>query len=251
MSNRVPESSVWVAAAVFLLAMSSASAAGRPVLVINDTNGPPFTTADHSGFLDRVAGEAFRRAGVDLKLVKLPAERALLDANAGIGDGDLTRIAGIEQQYPNLVRVPEKLVDWEFSAFSRNASIVSNWDAIRQRSSGHIKGWKIYEQQMAGASQVLTAEEPEQLFRLLERGRIEVALYMRWMGLALLNEKGVRDIHALDPPLAKREMFIYLNKRHADLAPKIAVALKAIKSEGLYDRWYREKVLIYADKPVK
>ena len=50
-----------------------ARAVEMPMLVLNDTNGPPFTTPDDRVFLDAVAGEAFRRAGVQLSLAKPPA----------------------------------------------------------------------------------------------------------------------------------------------------------------------------------
>lgn len=233
-------------AGAMLLTAAVGRAAGMPVLVLNDTNEPPYTTADGTGFLDLVAGEAFRRAGVELKLVKLPAERALINANSGIEDGDLTRIAGLEAQYPNLVRVPEKLVDWTFSAFGKNPAMPARWEVIRQRPVAHIRGWKIYERELAGAKQILTAEDPAQLFRLLQLDRVEVILYTRWMGMSLIKRQDMKGIHVLDPPLANREMFIYLNKRHAALVPRIAEALRAIKAEGLYDRLYREKVLALA-----
>lgn len=222
--------------------------AASPVLSINDTNEPPYTTRAGDGYLDMIVREAFRRAGVEYRLVKLPAERALLEANAGIEDGDLTRIAGLEAQYPNLVRVPEKLMDWVFTAFSKNRAIPANWPALRQRAVGHIKGWKIYEQNMAGASNVIAVDDSEQLFRLLELGRIEVALYSRWMGLALIQRQELKGVHALEPPLASREMFIYLHKKHTVLVPKIAAALRELKAEGFYERAYREKLLPYAGK---
>lgn len=232
-----------VLAGALLLSAGLAFGTELPELVINDTNEPPFTTPERTGFLDAVAGEAFRRAGVKLRLVKEPPERGLLNANAGIDDGDLTRIAGLEAQYPNLVRVPEKLADWTFVAFSKNPSIPAKWDALRARQVGLIRGWKIYEREMAGAPNVITAEDPPQLFRLLALDRIEVALYARWQGEALIRQQGLKNIHAIEPPLATREMFLYLNKRHAALVPRLAAALRAIKAEGLYDRWYREKVL--------
>lgn len=233
-----------IALAVALCLMAgTARAAELPTLVINDTNEPPFTAPDRSGFLDAVASEAFRRAGVKLKLVKLPAERALLNVNAGIGDGDLTRIAGIETQYPNLIRVPEKLIDWTFTAYSKNDSIPARWEVMRQRQVGHVKGWKIYEQQLAGSPHVISVDDAAQLFRLIELDRIEVALYARWLGDALIRHQDIKGVHVLDPPLATREMFIYLHKRHAALAPRLAEALRAIKAEGLYDRLYRERVL--------
>jgi polar amino acid transport system substrate-binding protein len=235
----------------WLLMGSAVRAAEMPVLVINDTNEPPFTTKDGTGFLDAVAGEVFRRAGVRLRLTKQPAERGLLNANAGIEDGDLTRIAGLEAQYPNLVRVPEKLIDWQFAAFGKNAALPATWETLRTRPVGHIRGWKIYEQQLAGAPNVVTAEDPAQLFRQLQLDRIEVALYERWQGLSLIREQGMPDNHVLEPLLARREMFIYLHKRHAALAPRLAAALRAIKAEGLYDRLYREKVLSLAGDVAK
>lgn len=240
-----------VIAGTLLLMAGMARAAEVPVLVLNDTNEPPLTTTDGSGFLDAVAGEAFRRAGVRLRLVKLPAERGLINANAGIEDGDLVRIAGLEAQYPNLVRVPEKLIDWEFTAFSKDATLPARWETLRTRPVGHIRGWKIYEQQFAGAPHVVTAEDSAQLFRQLQFDRIEVALYARWQGLSLIRRQGLKGVYALEPPLATREMFIYLNRRHVALVPKLAQALRAIKAEGLYDRLYREKVLSLAESPVK
>ncbi len=95
---------------LFLAALPGAFfAAERPVLVLNNTDGPPYSTPEGDGFIDLVGGEVFRRAGLALKTVKLPAERGLINANAGIEDGDLSRIAGLERDYPNLVRVPEKI----------------------------------------------------------------------------------------------------------------------------------------------
>jgi len=240
-----------VIAGTLLLMAGMARAAEVPVLVLNDTNEPPLTTADGSGFLDAVAGEAFRRAGVRLRLVRLPAERGLINANAGIEDGDMVRIAGLEAQYPNLVRVPEKLIDWEFTAFSKDAALPARWETLRPRPVGHIRGWKIYEQQFAGAPHAVTAEDSAQLFRQLQLDRIEVALYARWQGLSLVRRQGLKGVYALEPPLATREMFIYLNRRHVALVPKVAEALRAIKAEGLYDRLYREKVLSLAESPVK
>ena len=229
--------------AIAALASGIAAANELPVLVLNDTNEAPYTTSDGKGFLDAVAGEAFRRAGVKLRLVKLPAERALINANLGLGDGDLTRIAGLEAQYPNLVRVPEKLIDWTFAAFSKNAALPARWDVIRAHPTGHIKGWKIYERELVGAPNIVEAQDARQLFRLLELDRIQVALYERWLGAALIRQQGTKGVRTLDPPLATREMFIYLHKRHAALVPKLAAALAAIKAQGLYQRLYNEKIL--------
>lgn len=237
---------VLLAACGLILCWTGAVAAAPPVLVLNDANEPPFTNAQRSGFLDIVAGEVFRRAGLELRLVKLPAARALMLANAGSEDGELTRIAGLEAQYPNLVRVPEKLVDWTFVAFVKDTSIPARVEAIRGRAVGFVRGWKRYEQAMAGATKAITADDPAQLFRLLQRDRIEVALYSRLMGVYYLRAHGIRDVRAIGPPLYVEEMFIYLHKRHAAHVPDIASALRAMKHDGSYQRAYRQKLALYS-----
>lgn len=227
---------------VSALTGNSSYAANEVTLVLNDTNDPPFTTQAGDGFLDIIAGEAFRRAGLRLKLVKLPPERGLVNANAGIEDGDLTRIAGLEKNYPNLVRVPEKLMDWQFVAFVRQAKPAeANWANLELYSVGHIKGWKIFEQSLLPATHIITTDNSEQLFSMLDKNRIDVALYERWLGYALARQMHIQNLHVVEPPLAVKEMYIYLHQRHTDKVPAIAAALRAIKAEGMYSRICREK----------
>lgn len=232
----------WLLCAALALAAGDTQAAGA-VLVLNNPTDPPYTTDKGDGLLDRVVGEAFRRAGVTLKLVKLPAERGLIDANAGIDDGDLSRIAGLDKTYPNLVRVPEKIFDLEFVALTRKARAHHvNWRSLEPLSVGYIKGWKIFEQSLTPKTAAITTDTPEQLMEMLGRGRVDVALYSRWMGLAMAHQMRIGDVHVIEPPLATREMFVYLHRRHAALAPKIAEALRALKREGVYDRIQHEKL---------
>lgn len=219
--------------------------AATPVLVLNDANEAPYTTASRDGYVDMIAIEAFRRAGLSLRLVKQPAERGLRNADSGDLDGDLTRIAGLEAQYPNLVRVPEKLLDWEFSAFGAATSRAPQWEALGARPVAHIRGWKIYEKQLVGAAAVTAAADARQLFRLLATGRIESALYERWMGLAYLRESSLQGYVVHEPPLAKREMFIYLHKRHAHLVPALTKALVEMKAAGFYQRAYAKRLAPY------
>jgi polar amino acid transport system substrate-binding protein len=81
--------------------------------------------------------------------------------------------------------------------------------------------------------------------RLLALGRIEVALYERWTGVALLRQQGIQGVHVLRPSLANREMFIYLHKRHAALVPRLAAALRSLKQEGIYQKVYDQKLKPY------
>lgn len=206
-------------------------------LILNNPTAPPFTTDQHNGLLDIVVGEAFHRAGLSMKLVKLPAERGLINANQGIDDGDLSRIAGIEKVYTNLVRVPEKIFDMDFVAFTRSKLLHrASWKNLQPYSVGYITGWKVFDQNLLPGTEITTAEAPAQLMRMLELGRIQFALYSRWMGLAILKNMQNGNIKVLEPPLAQKSMYIYLNKRYQRYIPALTRALKDIKKEGMYAR---------------
>lgn len=231
-----------VALLTLVLTGNPCLAANAATLVLSDTYDTPYTTPTGDGFLDLVLKEAFRRAGFNLKMVQVSPERALLNANAGVEDGVSARIAGLEKNYPNLLRVPEKVLDFPFVAFARESKLDNaSWDKLMTVSVGHIQGWKIFEQSLKPGTTVTIVDTAEQLFTMLDKNRIDVALYERWLGLALAKKMGIGNVRVVEPALAEREMFIYLHKRHADKAAAIGNALRAIKEDGTYTRICRAK----------
>ena len=221
------------------------SADKNPVLVLNDVNKPPYTTEKGDGFIDLLVSDMFHRVGLSLKLVKVSPERGLINANEGLVDGDVNRIKGLDKLYQNLVMVPETLRDSYFCALSFNPDIHTSRGDLDHHEVGYIKGWKIYEKMMAGSNKATTADSPEQLFRLLKLNRIEVALYACVEGLALAEQMKLKRLYVLQPHLSKVPLYLYLNKKYADLVPRLDRALKNIKKDGTYDQLYRNKILPY------
>ncbi len=218
-----------------------AATAGEPTLVLSNPTAPPLTNAQGTGFIDQLLQEAARRVGVRVRLVSLPAERGLLNANAGIEDGDSNRIAGLERDYPNLIRVPEKNMDMQFMAFTRQPDLRldQGWRSLSGRSVGLIKGWKILERNLPADTQVTAVKDAEQLFRLLEHRRVDVVLYAQHLGQAQARRLGLNDVRVAGAPLTTQEMFVYLHKKHAPLVPRLAEALRQIKADGTYARLER------------
>lgn len=212
-------------------------------LIINAPTDPPLTTSEKDGLLDVVIGEAFRRIGVPYDIIKLPAERALQNVNNGIDDGDLSRIRGLEKHYPNLIRVPEKLFDMDFVAFTNSPTVVSiDPKSLAKYNIGLIRGWKILETKTEGMPYVTAVRNAETLFSMLSKKRIEIALYSRWMGTALSKKMRITNVRVIEPPLASKEMFMYLHKKHKDLIPRLTEAIRQIKQEGLYNKVFNEKI---------
>ena len=55
-----------------------------------------------------IYAEAFKRLGYGFRLLSLPGERSLVDANSGYTDGEALRASYLDPNvYPNLIRVSE------------------------------------------------------------------------------------------------------------------------------------------------
>lgn len=188
--------------------------------------------------LQALTEEAFQRLGLELKLVSLPSERSLLSAQLGEVDGEGLRVAGLTAQYPNLVQVPESYVRISFVAFAKDATIHldQTWASLKPYSVAFITGWKMFEANTGSARIVHKVEKPEQIFQMLNSGRVDLALYTQADGLALVRKLGLTSIAPVTPALKDVDMYLYLNKKHQDWVPKLAKTLREMKTDGSYNR---------------
>jgi polar amino acid transport system substrate-binding protein len=223
-------------ALLLLLLFLSIESQAAP-LAINTFGAPPLSNADRTGFHDLLTIEAFSRLGIEITIPRLPAERALINADRGIDDGDLPRIAGLDAIYPNLIMVPESIMDYEFVTFSRHRRFsTTGWESLKPYNVAIITGWKILEKNVVGVRSLTKVKNQNQMFSLLKLDRADLVIYEKWQGLQTAKAMGIADIRILYPPLAKRKMFMYLHKKHADLVLKVAAALKQMKFDGTYQR---------------
>jgi polar amino acid transport system substrate-binding protein len=230
-----------VVAALALLAPPAAPAAEPDCeIVIGSCHRAPLSTAEGSGIIDRVAIEAFRRIGKRACISALPCERSLLNADSGIIDGDLLRIREVAgPRYPNLVSVPEMLYSLPMSCFaSRHDLRVSDFDDLHRLRVGYIIGWKVLEDRVK-AAEVLRVRGPEQLFPLLAERRADTVIYERLTGQRIVQDMGLRDVRAIEPPLLVTPQYLTLHQRHRALVEPLAAALRAIKADGSYDQAFR------------
>ena len=226
----------WLAACACSLFMASALASDK--LVLTTGVSEPYTTPDRKGFLDQLIPAVFREIGIEAELFIYPTgfERGLLNADAGIDDGFAWRIAGLERQYTNMIRVPEELGDNDFVAIAtQHKFATTSWDSLRPYSVTYIIGWKMFEANVPKAKELTLVRNAEQLFTLLVKGRADVVLYERWQGLEQTRGIGIKAM-VMEPPLARTKMYMYLHRKHADLVPRVSEALIKLKRDGRYQR---------------
>ena len=206
-------------------------------LVLNTDGAPPHSRPGDTGFEDRIILEAFRRIDIPVRLVRLPSERALKNAEKGVDDGSYVRIVGLSSQYPNLIMVPEPMSEFSFTAFTRDPAITTaTWSDLRARSVGLVTGWKLVEKKLADAPHVSRVRDEEALFALLDRNRVEVIVSSLHAGQEIIRRHGYHNVRALNPPLAVQPMHLYMHKKHAALVPLLDQALRQMRQDGSLKR---------------
>lgn len=237
---------LFLSALVFIASTISHAAYAQPeVYILNTSTGAPYATQDRQGFQDLVVAEVFRRIGLKGQVEIYDASaRALTNANQDIDQGVAMRIRGLEKKYPNLVRVDEPLIQNDFVAYSKNPEItIKDWDSLKPYIVAYVHGWVIFERNLSPEQKKHSVTKPEQMFSMLEKGRVDLVLYERWQGLQEARDSGILvTVH--EPPLASVDMFMYINNNYAELAPRMAQALKDMKADGSYQDIYNRTLNI-------
>ncbi|OGQ96426.1 MAG: hypothetical protein A2521_08845 [Deltaproteobacteria bacterium RIFOXYD12_FULL_57_12] len=226
--------------AVFILLLFAlapvAAGAGQP-LVLNTCHLPPYHYPDQSGLNDRLVETIFARLGLQVTTQLLPPERALINANDGIDDGDAGRVDGIAAQYPNLIQIPEPLLRGDLVAVTKNISLETvDWQALQPYNIVIVQGHKGAEAGIGTPRSLLKVKSLDLLLQMIADDKAEVAICERFTCLGMLSILKLQGIRVLEPALASVDTYLYLHKKHAALVPELAAALRAMKSDGSYDR---------------
>ncbi len=218
---------------VLSLVCAVAAADVSPTLVFNMGFAPDSPQAE---FQVHLARAVFDRLGIATEFVRVGAERALVNVDQGIDDGNLVRVAGLDERYTNIVRVPEAFLRYDFVAITRDYSTaIEDWDDLAEQDVAIVNGWKVVEDNVRRYRSLTQVADGAALFDLLQSGRVQTVVYERVQARRLMAQLGCHAARIIDPPLASRSMYMYLNRRHAALVPQIEQALRDLKQDGTYD----------------
>lgn len=236
--------------ALFAAALVDAGRAQRPRLLLASGATPPLVgSAQNPGFLDALAQEVFGRIGIDAVIVPMSQERAALNADAGIEDGVVFRPAQPEPGFPNLVRVPEPLMNYQILAYTSRPDVqVRGWDDLGRHGVAYLSGWRTVEARLEGARNVTAARSPEQLLTLLQTGRAEIVLLGPWVTFVRRAREAGVELRRAGPPLAEVPMVMLLHRRHEALVQPVAQAITQVRQDGTWQRLY-DRHLAPAEPP--
>jgi len=200
----------------------------------------------------QIFGEAFGRLGVLLTVVVVPTARLTILADRGEVHGQAARIHAYAETHPNQVRVEEAVHKVRLALYAFGPA--AHPDQPRQLEDLAAGKWRVeYRRGVAVCEKMLrpllAAERfsdvtsTEQGLKKLKAGRTDLycdfdtGVRNELLTPAFKGETGYRKALDLDVDLP---LYPYVHKSRAELAPRLAEALRKMKDEGLIDRYLRE-----------
>jgi len=189
--------------------------------------------------------EVFRRLGIKPEFRDYPSKRSTIEADAGNVDGEPTRPYQYADEHPNLVRVEEFLFNVNYCAFAVKDSIprLNGWNSLKETAYRveYMRGIKSAETNLpkvVKSENLSNVTEQVQGLKKLISDRTDLFVDEEYAILKLLQapefkESKIRSVGVMgDFPV-----YSFLHKKHASLAPKIAEIIKAMKAEGLIEKY--------------
>lgn len=181
---------------------------------------------------------------ISISFEALPAERSLNLSEQGINDGDCCRIpTAVMAHYKNLIPVNESFMSVRFSAFEKkHLTTIKGFADMKPYTVGTVKGWKLavkkLEEFKPAETHIVTT--PEQLFKMLDQGRIDYGVMGYLSGLKSISNLKLKDIKAISSPLAEKPLYLMLHKKHKNLVPEFNRVIVEMKKDGTIKRLYNE-----------
>lgn len=219
----------------------SVAAASKPqiVLTMNQSDDHPDST-----WAKLVFSEVFERIGMEFVYKFYPLKRGVAMADAGEVDGILSRAEEFGALHPNLIRVPESFLTLNYCAFAIDPTIqVDGWESLRGTGYriDYLRGTDVatmFLLQVVTPEQLTTLSDTSAGLKKLIAGRTDLFLDTDHNLMQALKAEGLKDAGIWNAGvLMEVPLYVYLYHTHADLVPKLAEVIKAIKAEGLIEKY--------------
>ena len=211
------------------LAISPASAADRLVF-------STFEDSHLSAIGGLVIKKAYAKLGIEAEVYETSGSRSLVLSSTGHVDGEVIRIREVEDRYPSLLRTRTPTVLLEGMVFIRQDSEKSlTLENLPQKHVGHLVGAVHAELFTEGFSNVWTAPDEAELFRLLAAGKLDAVVSDRIDGGLTIAKLRLPGIVPLGRPFQVEPLYHYLHTKHRALLPRIEAVLADMHASGEVD----------------
>jgi len=184
--------------------------------------------------------QAYKRIGVEINIIPLPAKRSLIEANAGKFDGELFRLKGMNKNLPNLIPLSIPINYLEGVVITKNFNFeIDGWKSLRPFEIGIRRGIRFSENGTFGMNRQIVNSN-KILFNMLEHGRLDVIVVTRSNGLNGMKALNYSHLNILEPSIEVYPLFHYLHVKNEAMIPKIESVLRRMQHEGLLQKIRRQ-----------
>ncbi len=183
--------------------------------------------------------DAFDSLGYDFSMHYRPNQRSLMEASAGISDGDCARAQGYVDNNPetNLVRVDALLAQTSVEAWSHSPeqTVESEQDLLREPLRiGYVRGHVVIKEliERLDLPRVMSVTSTEHGLKMLSAGRLDL-----FIGTSVSTRQELKNIDLANPIYSVGHVidiqgYAYLNEKHRSLLPGLARELRNRLPEG-------------------
>lgn len=212
------------------LHVNAQQAKSAPLFVLDGPSESP-----EAQYIQEVLELAYEQLGYRIAYQPLSIADSFIEANTGRIDGLRGRIGNVEKSFINLIKIPEPLLDFEMVLMAdrrRCGACELKW--VKQIAV--VKGFRAFEDYRAKLDfplEVVYVTHSKEAFELVVQGKVAGAI---------MSNTNVPEAyysmnhHWIKSTLATLPDYHYINKKHAELAPKLTQFLADLKNSGELQR---------------
>lgn len=224
---------------LFILSFILSLAAINVALVAAENNTLNFVAPEEVPIsLYRIIHYALKEIGFDLKVSIQGTTSSIISVSNGESDGLIANIAGLEEKYPNIYKIPESFSQIHIEVFTRkdNPKIkkeITNWIELSKLTVGHV-----YQKPFIEANLPENIKKSKQyknssdLLNAVESGEIDVAIHPSFDENSPILKSTIKKVGCI----ADLPVYTYINKEYAYLADRLNATIKNMKESGMLEK---------------
>lgn len=195
----------------------------------------------------KISGEIlsniYRQLDTNITIIPMKAERAELEATAGLTDGEVSRVFSYGDEHPSVLRVPTSFYQLETMAFFKAGSNISltTIEDLKQYRVAYIKGVKHTDKLVRKLnSNTRNTDNTTTMIQLIQAGRVDVGITSKIDGQGVIKKLGLNNIKVWEIPTSERKLYHYLHSSNAELLKPVDSIIKKMKISGQLQKLVQE-----------
>ncbi|MGR9107726.1 MAG: substrate-binding periplasmic protein [Gammaproteobacteria bacterium] len=191
---------------------------------------------------ETILKDAYLKLGIEIRIAYYPAERVIRLAATGQVDGEAQHIEDGGEHHPTLIPINTAIHYLEAAVFGRSLDFKpSGWESLRPYRIGMIRSIRFVDSRTREMNSHWV-NSYSSLFKMLENGRLDLAVAPRTDGLRYLWHSEMGAVRELHPPVACFPLFHTLHEKNRDLVEPIAEILAEMERHGELLRIRKEMI---------